>query len=323
MVRIAALVMVSGSVIPAFAEEPNAPAKLQALIVDGQNNHPAWPKTTMMMKSYLEDTGRFEVDVERSAFTWNGGKLLEQYPLEDGKEYEDLPQVKPDPNFKPEFAKYDLVISNFGWGAAPWPEETQKALTKFVSEGGGFVVVHAADNSFGSWTEYNEMIGLGGWGGRNEGSGPYVYYDKEGELQRDMTKGPGGNHGPAHAYQIVIRQPEHPIVKGLPRAWLHSKDELYQKLRGPALNMTILATAYADPKYAGTDRHEPKLMTIDFGKGRIFHTTMGHDEGAVSCVGFITTFVRGCEWAATGEVTLTEVPEDFPGQDKVSTRDFD
>ncbi|MCC9599274.1 ThuA domain-containing protein [Stieleria sp. JC731] len=304
----------------AAAEEPK---KLNALIIDGQNNHQAWPKTTVMMKSYLENSGRFNVQVQRTKYTWNGGELLDAYPLGDGKTYEDLGKPKSDPDFKPNFADFDVVISNFGWNAAPWPEATQKALQQYVSSGGGFVVVHAADNSFGSWTEFNEMIGLGGWDGRNEQSGPYVYIDKSGEVQRDQTPGPGGNHGPAHEYQVVVRQPDHPIVKGLPRAWMHSKDELYQKLRGPALNMTILATAYADPQYRGTDRHEPKLMTIDYQQGRIFHTTMGHDEGAVSCVGFITTFVRGCEWAATGKVTLTDVPDDFPAQDKVSTRDFD
>ncbi|WP_436717006.1 ThuA domain-containing protein [Roseiconus lacunae] len=311
------------AILPCAELSAEETAPLKALIIDGQNNHGAWPKTTMMMKSYLEDSGRFSVDIARTQFTWKGGKLLEQYPLEDGKSYTDLPQPKSDPDFKPTFSNYDVVISNFGWKAAPWPEETQTALEQFVSGGGGFVVIHAADNSFGSWTEFNEMIGLGGWDGRNEKSGPYVYVDKEGQVQRDLSPGPGGNHGPAHEYQIVVRQPDHPIVKGLPKAWLHTKDELYQKLRGPALNMTILATAYADPKYRGTDRHEPKLMTIDYGKGRIFHTTMGHDDVAFSCVGFITTLLRGCEWAGTGEVTLTKVPEDFPGVNETSKREFE
>ncbi len=58
--------------------------KLKALIVDGQNNHAAWPKTTMMMKSYLEKSGLFTVDIARTQFTWNGDKWLEAYPLNDG-----------------------------------------------------------------------------------------------------------------------------------------------------------------------------------------------------------------------------------------------
>ncbi len=309
--------------LPGFLTQAGAAdAKLRALIIDGQNNHTAWPQTTMMTKKYLEDSGRFTVDIERTQFTWKGGKLLEQFPLKDGKTYQDLPQPKTDPDFKPKFSDYDVVISNFGWNAAPWPQETQKALEDFVDGGGGLVVIHAADNSFAEWNEFNKMIGIGGWGGRNEQSGPYVYINLDGEVIRDTTAGPGGNHGPAHEYQVIVRTPDHPIVKGLPSAWMHTKDELYQKLRGPAVNMTILATAYADPKYKGTGRHEPKLMTIDYGKGRIFHTTMGHDAVSFSGVGFITTLVRGCEWAATGDVTLTDVPEDFPSPTESSAREF-
>lgn len=308
----------------AFASRTTtADDKLKVLIIDGQNNHTAWPKTTVMMKKYLLDTGRFTVDVQRTQYTWKGGELLKQYALDDGKTYEDLPKPKSDPDFKPNFADYDVVLSNFGYNAADWPQETQEGLTKFISEGGGLVVVHAADNSFGDWEEFNKMIGIGGWGGRNEKSGPYVYLDADGKTVRDDSPGGGGSHGPQHPFQIVIRNPDHPITKGLPRAWMHTKDELYQKLRGPADNMTILATAFSAKEFKGTDRHEPMLMTIDYGKGRIYHTPMGHADYSVECVGFITTLIRGTEWAATGKVTLTDVPSDFPTADEPSSRAFD
>ncbi len=293
------------------------------LIIDGQNNHTAWPKTTVMMKKYLEDSGRFTVDVERTKYTWKGGDLLKQYPLGDGKSYEDLPQPKTDPDFKPTFSDYDVVLSNFGYNAADWPEETQQALVEYVRGGGGLVIVHAADNSFGNWDEFNEMIGLGGWGGRNEKTGPYVYIDEAGETIRDDSPGSGGSHGPQHLYQIVIRNPDHPITQGVPRAWMHAKDELYQQLRGPANHMTILATAYADKDFKGTGRHEPMMMTIDYGKGRIYHTPMGHADYSMQCVGFITTLLRGTEWAATGKVTLTDIPDDFPTATEPSERVFD
>lgn len=302
---------------PGLAED-----KLKALIIDGQNNHGAWPKTTMMMKQYLEETGRFSVDVERTRYTWNGEQWLEQYPLDDGIERTAEDQPRSDPEFAPEFSKYDVVISNFGYNAADWPDKTKAAFEQYVSSGGGFVVVHAADNSFGDWEAYNRMIGLGGWGGRNEKSGPYVYLNDEGEIIRDTQPGAGGHHGPQTPFAIIIRDQQHPITKGLPKAWLHAKDELYDKLRGPAENMEILATAYSDPANGGTDRHEPMLMTIRYGEGRVFHTPMGHDDNSMECVGFITTLVRGTEWAATGDVTLTEVPEDFPTLDQVSQRTF-
>jgi type 1 glutamine amidotransferase len=101
---------------------------------------------------------------------------------------------------------------------------------------------------------------------------------------------------------------------------MHAKDELYSKLRGPARNLTVLATAYAAPAKKGTGEHEPALMTIRFGQGRVFHTVLGHAPEQMRCVGFIVTYQRGTEWAATGRVTQVDVPDDFPTADEVSLR---
>jgi uncharacterized protein len=274
----------------AWAEPP-----MKALIIEGQNNHGNWPTTSKMMKLYLEQTKLFSAEIVTTA------------------------PKGTDPNFKPDFSKYNLVVSNYN--GARWPAETETAFIEYMKKGGGFVVVHAADNSFGDWKEYNDMIGLGGWGGRNEKSGPYVYLNDKGETVRDDSKGGGGHHGPQHDFQIIVRDLEHPITKGLPGSFLHVKDELYDKLRGPATNMKILGTALAAKEKGGTGNHEPMLMTIDFEKGRIFHTPMGHANESQECVGFITCFQRGCEWAATGKVTQT-VPSDFPKPDQTSQRKF-
>jgi type 1 glutamine amidotransferase len=296
-------------------------SKIKVLIVDGQNNHGAWPKSTIMMKDYLESSGKFTVDINRTKFTWKGGQLLSDFPLDDGKTYEDLKKAKTDPDFKPEFANYDVVLSNFGYGAADWPVETQKAFEEFMKSGGGFVSIHAADNSFPTWKAYNQMIGLGGWGNRNEKDGPYIYYNDKNEIVRDDSKGNGGGHGPQHEFSVVIRDEDHPITKGLPAEFMHTRDELYERLRGPGENMNILATAFASPKFKGSGRHEPTMMTIDYGEGRIFHSTLGHADYSFECVGFQTLLLRGTEWAATGKVTV-EIPEDFPTADKSSSRPF-
>jgi len=298
-----------------------APPKIKTLIVDGQNNHDQWPKITYMMKSYLEETGMFTVDVKRTAFTWEGEKYLQDFTIPGMHNTEALDHPAPDSNFRPDFSKYDLVVCNFGWKAAPWPDETQRAFESFVKKGGGVVIIHAADNSFPEWKAYNEMIGLGGWGGRNEKDGPSVYYDDKGKLIHDTTSGGAGEHGPQHEFEIIIRNSNHPITRGMPMKWLHTKDELYSKLRGPAKNMEILATAYSSQEYKGTGRNEPMLMTLRFGKGRIFHTPMGHADFSVEGVGFITCLQRGAEWVATGRVTQ-KIPEDFPTADKSNSREF-
>ncbi|MGK7393920.1 MAG: ThuA domain-containing protein [Candidatus Cyclobacteriaceae bacterium M3_2C_046] len=296
--------------------------KLKALIVDGQNNHAVWPKSTIMMRQYLEGTGMFEVDIYRSQFTWKGEREKDFLPLAGVGETQDLENPQPDPDFAPNFKKYDVVISNFGWKAANWPAKTQKALEKYMKSGGGFVSVHAADNSFPDWEAYNHMIGLGGWGDRNEKDGPYVYYNNQGELIRDPSPGGCGAHGPQHVFPITIRVPDHPITRGMPETWLTTKDECYAKLRGPAENMTILATGKDMSGQAPTDRHEPMLMVINYGDGRVFHTTLGHDDYSIESVGFITSFLRGTEWAATGEVTIP-IPEDFPTAGKSTSRKFE
>lgn len=273
-------------------------ATMKALIVDGQNNH-NWKDTTPLLKKYLEATGLFTVDVATTP-------------------------AKGDPAvFNPEFKKYKLVVSNYN--GQDWPKETQAAFEEFVRNGGGFVSVHAANNSFPNWPAYNQMIGLGGWGGRSEKSGPYVYWEeKAAKVVKDVAPGRGGSHGPQHAFVVETRDAKHPIMAGLPTKWMHAKDELYDRLRGPAENLTVLATAYAEKQKSGTDRHEPMLMTINFGKGRVFHTALGHAGGgkpeAQLCVGFIVTYQRGAEWAATGAVTQ-KVPADFPTADQVKLRE--
>lgn len=268
---------------------------IKALILDGQNNHGNWPETTEIMKHYLEESGLFQVDVARTALK--------------GK----------DESYSPKFADYKVVVSNYNGEA--WPDQTKKNFVDYVQGGGGFVVVHAANNAFGDWPEYNRMIGLGGWGGRNEKSGPYVFLDSDGSVVRKTDAGPGGHHGSQHPFQVVIRDGDHPITSGLPKAWMHSQDELYDFLRGPGENMKILATSFADPKHGGSGRHEPMLMVLEYGKGKVFHTPMGHGNISHECVGYKTVFIRGCEWAATGQVT-TKVPSDFPGPDEPVVRSF-
>ena len=300
----------------------SAESQLKALIIDGQNNHVVWPKSTIMMKQYLEETGMFEVDIIRTKYTWRAQREKDFLPLAGVGQTEDLKDPKADPDFAPKFKNYDVVISNFGWKAADWSKKTQKALEKYMKKGGGFVSVHAADNSFPEWEAYNKMIGIGGWGGRTEQHGPYVYYNNDGELIRDNSKGKAGAHGPQHLIPITIRVSDHPITKGMPANWLTTRDECYAKLRGPAENMTILATGKDMSGKAPTDRHEPMLMVIDYGKGRVFHTTLGHDDYSIESVGFIISFLRGTEWAATGNVTIP-IPDDFPTAENATSRKFE
>jgi hypothetical protein len=265
------------------------------MILDGASAaaYHNWKVTTQVMRRELEDAGLFEVTVVSA-------------PPADG----DFS------GFHPGLAGYQVVVLNYD--AQDWPSALKAEFEAYVKSGGGLVVVHGADNAFPGWTAYNEMIGLGGWRNRDAEAGPKWYF-QNGKLTSDPSPGPAGLHGLRKPFPITVRAPEHPIMRGLPPVWMHAADELYTRLRGPGKNMTVLATAYADPANRGTGFDEPMLMALGWGKGRVFHTTLGHDAAALSCVGFMTIFQRGTEWAATGRVTQ-KVPKNFPTADTVSYR---
>lgn len=295
---ISAFILVGCSTMNSFTTQER---KIRVLIVDGQNNHDVWPRATHIVKQWLEDSGQFEVAIARTQYVWKSQRFGQEYRLDDGKAYQEM-EPKTDPEFAPNFSQYDVVISNFGWRAAEWPEATKRSFETYMANGGGLVVIHAANNSFPQWPAFNQMIGLGGWGGRDETSGPYVYFDHLDKKHIDNVKGHAGGHGKQYVFDIKVREQDHPITREMPQVWRHTKDELYHKLRGPAKNMTILATAYDDPNMGGSGRHEPVMMTIDYFQGRVFHSTLGHDLEAYESQGFRTSIVRGAEWAATGKV---------------------
>jgi type 1 glutamine amidotransferase len=220
--------------------------------------------------------------------------------------------------FSPAFASFQAVVMNYDAPDERWPEALKGSFERYVSSGGGLVVVHAADNAFPGWPVFNEMTGVGGWRGRTEQSGPYWYY-RDGALVSDPTPGRAGSHGRRTPFAVTLRDSSHPITKGLPKIWMHQGDELYARLRGPGRNMKVLATAFSDPANAGSGRDEPQLMVLSHGKGRVFHTTWGHDLNALSSVDFVVTLQRGTEWAATGTVTQ-KVPANFPTSDTVTYR---
>lgn len=274
---------------------PTIAKPIRVLLLDGESGGPYhnWKLTSAVMKKELEDAGIFDVTVATAP--------------RFGEDFS---------NFKPDFSSYQAIVMNYD--APDWPANLREEFEQYVKNGGGLVVVHAADNAFPSWPAFNEMIGIGGWRGRTEKDGP-MWYFKEGKLVSDNSPGSAGSHGNRLPFQLTARDEDHPILKGLPRVWMHAPDELYATLRGPGKNMTVLATAHSDPDNHGTGHDEPILMVLHYGKGRIFHTTLGHDVMALSCVGFTTTFQRGTEWAATGRVTQ-KVPADFPTADTVSYR---
>ena len=271
---------------------------IKTLLITGQNNH-NWQVSHVVLKQILENSGRFDVDF---AISPEQGKDMSGFVLD--------------------FSPYQLVVLDYNGDS--WPEETNRRFLEYVQNGGGVVIYHAADNAFSKWPEFNKICALGGWEGRNENSGPYVYW-KDGKLVKDSSAGPGGSHGRQHEYVLNGRDKVHPVVMGLPLKCRHAKVVLYDRMRGPGNIRDILYTAYSDKETNGSGREEPLVFTVDYGNARIFHTMLGHagatteDNIAMQCTGFQVLLLRGAEWAATGKVTQ-KVPKDFPTETTCSYR---
>jgi type 1 glutamine amidotransferase len=276
--------------------------KIEVLIVDGFSNH-NWQQNTMLVKTILENSGLFHVSISTS-------------PSEPG-----------DPGWqtwRPKFEEFDVVIqtsNNIQNKEIRWPKKVEKSLEAYVKSGGGLYVLHSANNAFAAWPEYNLMIGLG-WRSPEEGIALQVM--ENGQIKEiPVGEGKKTYHGPRNDEVISILN-DHPINKGLPKAWLTPDMELYKFARGPAKNLTVLSYA----KDEETNINWPVEWTVVYGKGRVYNSSMGHlwiDQiypESYQCVGFQTTLIRATEWLATG-LTSYEVPSNFPTESEISLIDIE
>lgn len=276
-----------------------AAEKIRVLIVTGQNNHD-WQRSTPAIKALLEETDRFTVTVSTTP--------SEEAPEDAWNDW------------KPNFKSHQAVISDYN--GKMWPEPIKAEFVEYVESGGGLVLVHAANNAFTGWKEFEEMCGLM-W--RDASYGERIHLDEKMKLVRTPKgEGPGAGHGHSHAYQITVTDQTHPIFKGMPERWMHVSDELYHGQRGPAHGMHILAVAFSSKESNGTGVYEPMAWWIPRGKGKVVtllpgHLGAGQDRPhAFDCIGFRAVVQRSTEWAATGSVTLS-LPTNFPTATATST----
>ena len=239
----------------ALALAASAQDRPRVLIVTGENNHD-WEFTSDSLRGMLADSGRFELELTTTpAIALANTEAL---------------------------TRIDAVVLDYN--GARWGEAAEKAFLDAVEDGLGVAVVHAADNAFPGWTEYERLVGL---------------------LWREGT-----GHGRFHAFDVTVDDRDHPVTRGLPDLIAHP-DELYHRLVDvTGVAPRVLASAFSDPATGGTGAREPMITVGSYGKGRVFHTPLGHAwRGDVASrashrdPAFRRLIVRGVEWAATGDVT--------------------
>lgn len=168
-------------------------------------------------------------------------------------------------------ARYDAVVFGMYNAKTPTLSDAAKAnLLNYVKGGKGFVVSHLASASFKEWPEFRQLCG------------------------RQWVMGTSG-HGPRSTFKVRVVDSNHPITQGLQD--FVADDELYAKLQGDA-PIHVLLEADSD----WSKQTEPMAFTLEYGQGRVFHHTFGHDGKAVQNPAVRTLIQRGCEWAATGKV---------------------
>lgn len=186
---------------------------------------------------------------------------------------------------------FDVLVLNYN--GPRWGVRVEHEIEESVRSGKGLIAIHGV--SYGSFFGMEQKNGR--WVATNN-PGWRSYSDMLGATWKPENVG----HARRHVFTVKWTEPEHPIARGLEPSFL-ADDELYHKMDlKPAAH--VLATAYSDPSVGGTGGDEPQIWTVAFGRGRVVHLTLGHDVAAMQRPGFLAAFVRGTEWAATGEVTL-------------------
>lgn len=163
--------------------------------------------------------------------------------------------------------QYDVVLLHFmNWEVHSPGEAARANLQKFVCGGKGLMLVHFACGAWQDWPEFRNLAGRA-W---------------DPKLRAHDPRGP---------FAVKIMDPQHAITAGLKD--FEIDDELYTCLAGEA-PIRVLATA----KSKVDQIDYPMAFVLDYGKGRVFHSVLGHDAKALAAPGVGDLFRRAGLWTA-------------------------
>lgn len=142
-------------------------------------------------------------------------------------------------------------------------EPQQKALMNFVSNGGGFIPVHAASYCFRNSKDYVRLVG--------------------GQFQKHDTG----------TFVATIIAKDHPAMQSVDTFSTWDETYVHHMLTD---DRTVLMERVEG------DHHEPWTWVKEEGKGRVFYTAYGHDERTWNNPGFHQLIRQGILWAVGDDV---------------------
>ena len=230
--------------------------KIRTLLLTGRNNHD-WTRSAPFCRDLLRRSGLFDV-------------TMTERPWEVLADAAALRGVQ-------------LFFLDWNDRAESVGAQARANFEAAVSDGAGVCILHAADNAFPGWVEFEKMVG---------------------QLWRQGT-----SHGRFHEFPVTFVDRDHPITQGL--ADYRTTDELYHNLiHMHGVTCHVLATAFSSTESGGTGKQEPVHVVMQYGGGRVFHQVLGHvwpgnpNLIAFENEGFQRVTLRACEWTAAGKVTL-------------------
>ncbi len=187
--------------------------------------------------------------------------------LEQDKRFE--VRIVEDPDFLASSAldNYDVLLLHFkNYASLAHEQAARENLVKLVKQGKGLVLLHFACGAFEDWSEFANLAGK--------------VWDRK------------TSHDPRGPFTVKIVQPQHAIMRGIRD--FQADDELYTCLIGDR-PVEVLAVAHSKV----TDKDHPMAFVFEYGKGRVFHTPLGHDVRAFEMPGVAELMRRGTAWTAS------------------------
>lgn len=243
---------------------------LQAFLVNplGVKTAKAGHQTTQTTKVLIL-TG-----MEHPAHDWKTRTAALQQLLAKDDRFEVAVETDPEFLAQQDLFQYDVILMNFYSGEKGYPgKASRENLLKFVAEQGkGLFILHFACGNFHDWPEYAGLSGL--------------------VFTPDHGRGPG-HHDRRQPFVVKIVDRDHPVSKGL-KPELQADDECYYCLGGATREYDLIATARSEV----IQKDQPMALCLQYGKGRVFNTPLGHDAKAVKMPDVAELIRRGLLWSA-------------------------